>query len=291
MVKVVAEEELYRSCHLIFGKDLKVSRDFLKYLQLSGIKKAYRQKALELHPDLSCSQSRIEQQARTAQFVNVQQAYEHLLAYLIERDRGARVQSGSRRYTGRQKNGSTPSSSKQPYSVRPRESGKAPQQDTQSAYGYRFQSAKDKAKQSSLNMPLDPETLYKGAMPKCPLLFGRYLYYSGIINLQIIGKALVWQRSQRPRLGEIGCRLGWLSRSDALRVLTQRKDNQLFGESAMSLGLLTTEQVQHMMDQQKKLHKRFGQYFVEKNYWNPATLKEFIVMHKEHNTRMQHFCA
>ena len=291
MVKVVAEEELYRSCHLIFGKDLKVSRDFLKYLQLSGIKKAYRQKALELHPDRSCSQNQIVQQAKAAQFVDVHQAYEHLLAYLNERDTGTRGQSDSRHYTRRQKNGSTPSSSKQPYPTRPRWGGKAPRKSAQSAYGYGFQSTKGKSKQSSLNIPLDPETLYKGTMPKFPLLFGRYLYYSGIINLQIIGQALVWQRSQRPRLGEIGCRLGWLSRSDALRVLTQRKENQLFGESAMRLGLLTTEQVQHMMHQQKKLHKRFGQYFVEKNYWSPGTLKGFIVMHKEHNTRMQHFCA
>ena len=51
MATVVAEEELYRSCRIIFGRDLKVSPDFLQYLQLSGIKKAYRKKALEFHPD------------------------------------------------------------------------------------------------------------------------------------------------------------------------------------------------------------------------------------------------
>ena len=49
MAQIVAEEELYRSCHILFGKDLKVSQDFLQYIQLSGIKKAYRKKALEIH--------------------------------------------------------------------------------------------------------------------------------------------------------------------------------------------------------------------------------------------------
>ena len=146
-------------------------------------------------------------------------------------------------------------------------------------------------KQPSFHIPVDPETLYKGSMPKCSLLFGRYLYYSGIINLQIIGQALVWQRSQRPRLGEIGCRFGWLSKKDAFQILKLRKENQLFGESALALGLLTIEQLQHMILQQKKLHKRFGQYFVARNYWTPATLEEFIMMQKDHNNRMLHFSA
>ena len=128
-------------------------------------------------------------------------------------------------------------------------------------------------------------------MPQCPLLFGRYLYYSGIINLQIIGQALVWQRSQRPRLGEIGCRLGWLSKNDTFQIIKYRKENQLFGESALALGLLTVEQLQHMLLQQKKLHKRFGEYFVAMNYWNLITLEKFIMMHKDHNKRMQRFSA
>ena len=51
MATVVPEEELYHSCRIIFGKDLKVSRDFLQYLQLTGIKKDYRKKTLEFHPD------------------------------------------------------------------------------------------------------------------------------------------------------------------------------------------------------------------------------------------------
>ena len=88
MTRVVAEEELYRSCRLIFGNNLKVSQEFLKYLQLSGIKKAYRQKALELHPDVSCSQSHPLQQVKTARFIDVHKAYENLIAYLDARDKG-----------------------------------------------------------------------------------------------------------------------------------------------------------------------------------------------------------
>ena len=291
MATVVAEEELYRSCHLIFGKDLKVSREFLKYLQLSGIKKAYRQKALELHPDVICSQRQLLQQARTAQFIDVHQAYENLIAYLNERDKGFCLQSDSCHKPARQNNYSTSVRSHQPYHPRSQEFNKTQRRDHYSANKQFFKEKNGRKKQFSCHIPVDPETLYKGPMPQCQLFFGRYLYYSGIINLQIIGQALVWQRSQRPRLGEIGCRLGWLSKNDAFQILKQRKENQLFGESALVLGLLTKEQLQHMILQQKKLHKRFGQYFVAKNYWSPVTLVKFIMMHKDHNNRILHFSA
>jgi hypothetical protein len=291
MTTVVAEEELYRSCRLIFGKDLKVSPEFLKYLQLPGIKKAYRQKALELHPDVGCSQSQLLQQVKTARFIDVHHAYENLIAYLNERDKVYCLPSNSGQNRATQRNSST--------SVKPHKSGyskspefnKTQRQDHHTGNKHFFKARKGNNKQPSSHIPIDPETLYKGMMPQCPLLFGRYLYYSGIINLQIIGQALVWQRSQRPRLGEIGYRFGWLNKNDAFQILKCRKENQLFGESALALGLLTIEQLQHMILQQKKLHKRFGEYFVAKNYWSLVTLEKFIMMHKNHNNRMQRFSA
>jgi len=291
MATVVAEEELYRSCHLIFGKDLKVSREFLKYLQLSGIKKAYRQKALELHPDVICSQSQLLQQARTVQFIDVHHAYENLIVYLNERDKGFCLQSDSCQKPARQNNSSTSVRSHRPYHPRPQEFNATLRRDHYAANKQCFKEKNGRKKQSTCHIPVDPKTLYKGPMPQCQLFFGRYLYYSGIINLQIIGQALVWQRSQRPRLGEIGYRLGWLGKNDAFQILKHRTENQLFGESALVLGLLTKEQLQQMILQQKKLHKRFGQYFVAKNYWSPVTLVKFIMMHKDHNNRILHFSA
>ena len=96
MATVVAEEDLYRSCRIIFGRDLKVSSDFLQYLQLSGIKKAYRKKAMEFHPDRGFCQSLTLQQCMANQFIDVHQAYEKLVAYLESRDKGFEFNMSSR---------------------------------------------------------------------------------------------------------------------------------------------------------------------------------------------------
>jgi len=271
MAVVVAEEELYRSCHMIFGKDLKVSREFLQYLQLSGIKKAYRKKALEIHPDMGSCRNLILQQSMSHQFIDVHQAYKNLVAYLEVRDKGLGFIA-----------------TRQPSSLRKRE-GKAKRPGNNGAgSSKKFYNNNGMQQNPPLHdPPLDPKSLYKGPVPNCHLLFGRYLYYTGIINLHTIGQALIWQRSQRPRLGEIGRRMGWLNEQDTFKILQSRQDRQLFGELALRLGILTREQLHFILLHQKKLHKRIGQYFVAKNYWNRLMLEEYISAHRTHNSRVQ----
>jgi hypothetical protein len=176
MATVVAEEELYHSCRIIFGKDLKVSRDFLQYLQLSGIKKAYRKKALEFHPDRGFCQSLTLQQGMANQFIDVHQAYEKLLAYLESRDKGLECNVFPRPPSMRKGKNEV----KRPYQssafntkgfYRKRANGSQPKNNNGGQQNTSFNGP-----------PLDPKSLYRGALPNCQLLFGRYLYYSGLIK-------------------------------------------------------------------------------------------------------------
>ena len=43
--------EVFDACGLLFGPKVEVSPDFLKYLEPSGLRSAYRKKAFETHPD------------------------------------------------------------------------------------------------------------------------------------------------------------------------------------------------------------------------------------------------
>ena len=281
MATVVEEEELYYSCRLIFGKDLKVSPDFLQYLQLSGIKKAYRKKALEFHPDRGFCQTLTLQQSMANQFIDVHQAYEKLLAYLEARDKEPEFNISFRSSSIRKDKDEV----KKTYQNSTANTNRFYQKK---ANGSQLKNNNGGQQKTSFHgPPLDPKSLYRGPLPKCQLLFGRYLYYSGLINLHTIGQALVWQRSQRPCFGEIGRRMGLLNQQDTLKILRQRRDRQLFGELAQRLGILTQGQLQIILQHQKRLHKRIGQYFVIKNYWNTVILEDHIAAHRNHNSRVQ----
>ena len=91
-------------------------------------------------------------------------------------------------------------------------------------------------------------------------------------------------------MGEIGRRMGWMDEQDTFKILQQRKDRQLFGELALRLGILTQEQLQIILLHQKRLHKRIGQFFVIKNYWDDVLVEEYITAHRNHNSSVQsHF--
>jgi hypothetical protein len=122
------------------------------------------------------------------------------------------------------------------------------------------------------------------AIPARKLLFGHYLFYAGATNWQTIIKALVWQRTGRPRLGEIGRRLGWLTDHDILLILKRRKLSEPFGTSAVALGLLTDKQLRLMIFQQNRLQKKFGEYFIQHNLLSPLQLNELATRFTRHNT-------
>jgi hypothetical protein len=46
-----SHSELYHACRILFGTELQCSPEFLDYLQISGVKSAFRRRAMETHPD------------------------------------------------------------------------------------------------------------------------------------------------------------------------------------------------------------------------------------------------
>ncbi|MGP8153849.1 MAG: hypothetical protein ACLQBQ_06860 [Smithella sp.] len=77
--------ELFQACETIFGSEVKVSNDFLKYLQPIGIKTAYRKRAFETHPDRAKALGSFARDLNT-EFIDVRQAYEKLLLFVETKD-------------------------------------------------------------------------------------------------------------------------------------------------------------------------------------------------------------
>ena len=78
--------EVFDACGLLFGSKVEISLDFLKYLELSGLRSAYRKKALETHPDRAKTLGRDEAKMND-RFREVTLAYEKLIP--IVRNKGA----------------------------------------------------------------------------------------------------------------------------------------------------------------------------------------------------------
>jgi len=126
---------------------------------------------------------------------------------------------------------------------------------------------------------------YQGGIPSRRIFIGQYLYYSGVISMRQMWGAVGWQKIQRPRFGDIACKLRWLTPSDIQNILRYRYRGELFGEFALRRGLLSRYQLLVLLGRQKRLQPRIGDYFIERGILFPRKLDAVEAALKEHNRR------
>lgn len=251
------EQQLLRSCAILFGPELHLSREFLNYLQLSGLKGAYRKRALETHPDRLLSKDRLQRLGSMESFHAVRSAYEELLHFLQARDRYALKENFCRAVA--------------PSPFRAERASGGPPLYCNVIRGNSSYSA--------------TEHLYCGPLPHRRLLFGHFLYYSGLANWRTITRILTWQRSERPRIGELGRRYGMLQPGDISLILRNRIPFQPFGQTAMSLGMLSESQIRVLIFHQQRLQKKFGAILLEKGMVSQRELQQLLYDFSQHNMR------
>lgn len=88
MENTLTLDTLLQSCTVLFGPELDISPEFLDYLQISGIKSAYRQRAKKTHPDLAVRSTGDVREERPDSFLCVRESYENLKKYIQKRDDG-----------------------------------------------------------------------------------------------------------------------------------------------------------------------------------------------------------
>jgi hypothetical protein len=260
----VTQNELMNACSVLFGNDVHVSVDFLKYLKPSGLKAAYRKRAFETHPDRAMALA--EQAVRLEErFKEVNLAYARLTEFIaypwrftLDEVNAARkpAQTAARR------------KKKPAGSAKAGTGTRSSQQDIFRGFQEHF---------------------WQCDLPRKKLLFGRYLYYSGIISSKTLIEAIVWQKRQRPTVGRIAVQWDWLDQNDILRILSQRKPNEKFGEYALRRGYLNRYQLTLLLGRQRLLQPRIGLYFIEKKILNARQLEALINKMQRHNCRYWRF--
>ncbi len=120
-------------------------------------------------------------------------------------------------------------------------------------------------------------------LPERKLQFGRFLYHMGIIQWRQLIQALAWQKSGRPKIGELGVMQGYLERNSVGIILKSSRGNGSFGLTARKLGLLTGEEVRELLLRQKRQQKKIGQFFVEKGVLSGVDLDFLLEQLRKHN--------
>ena len=267
LIHIPSHRELIRSCHILFGLEVQATPAFLNYLQISGIKTAFRQKAFATHPDIVTRDSSLVTNCSSHSFQDVKEAYDLLTGYIHRREKSSHLHKpyGSAPFTRQNYSACNGNRNDTVFSSSARMSGK------NIPPGTGFQNNRTRS-------------FFQGTLPPYPLLFGRFLYYSGIISWFNISQALVWQKTQRPLVGELSRKLGWLTMLETMQILKNGKNCQ-FGETAVQMGFLSDLQIRSILLRQKQLHKKIGSFFLEHDILTPEELQFLIVQQRLHNAR------
>lgn len=252
MTNIYPETKVINACRALFGPRIETSRNFLASLQPGEVKSAYRRKAKETHPDLFFGKEPWFQKRQSELFQAVLESYTIVQEFFRQRDAPHRHASKYHAHHERRE--------EKPHAT--------------------TASARPESKKAD-------DRFSTGSLPLLHLEIGRYLYYRGRIPYGALIKALSWQRSHRPSIGDIAVRWGWLNQHTVHRILTVRGPFLLFGERAVHLGLFTPFQVRTLLAFQQTRQKKIGQYFVEHNLLTPAEMERMVAEMKDHNARIK----
>lgn len=246
--------DLFYACKKIFGHHVNVSYDFLKYLQPDGVKTAFRKKAFETHPDRAMSLDSPTEDLN-AEFMDVRLAYETLL-FFLETKNDAYLKENSFYY-----------------------------QETQDSFNEQtvHHNNKNKKNRHSPKNKAVPDHFYSGNLPPGNLMFGQFLYYSGLISWRTFIEAICWQRRQRPLIGQIAVSWGLISTRDVTRILNVRTFDEKFCECALRGGFISSFQQLALVGKQRKLQRPFGEFFVETGILSPPEVMKMAQKQQIHN--------
>ncbi|MCG8550039.1 MAG: hypothetical protein MI799_06530 [Desulfobacterales bacterium] len=236
--------QLFDACGVLFGPEVNVSIEFLKYLQPSGIKDAYRCQVFKTHPDRAAALGQ-DEALLNDRFKTLTQAYECLIG-AIKGDGRVLMQH------------SKPRAPEHPSGYR--KSPKAPEPKPGNDHFYS----------------------HKGAVPKRKLLLGQYLYYSGYISWNTLIDVIVRQRRERPQIGQIALNWGLIDSDQLLYILANRKCSEKFGDYAVRNEYFTQRNLLALLYKQKKLQRPIGHYLLKYGL-GPGLLEQLVKEQKRHN--------
>lgn len=128
-----------------------------------------------------------------------------------------------------------------------------------------------------------PRVYHRGDIPPYRLRFAQYLYYTGKIDWDTLIRSLSWQYRLRPKIGDLGTKLGFMDYEDINHVLRRKKSGELFGQTAVQIGILNPYDLTVLIGRQRLLNLPIGRFFVEQGYLSDRELEISLLEMTRHN--------
>jgi hypothetical protein len=249
---------LFSACRVLFGPGVPLDERFLAGLDIASVRRRFRKRATEVHPDRSavlCKHPAVLAEA----FKQVEAAYRTLCEHLA---------------TGRKMACRPPATPT---------CGTSPAKSAQGCEGP-FGGATDRKQAGTRPFPGDH--FWSGPIPARTLRLGEFMYYSGRIPWSELIRALAWQAQQAPRFGQLARSYGYLTPEHIFSVLTRRHGKERIGEAALRLGFLTNLQQHVVLMAQQRARGRIGDYFVRTGLVGAQEIEGLGRVLRAHNARV-----
>ncbi len=270
------DKQILKAYRLLFSHENNINIDSIKSLNIKLIKSAYRTKALETHPDRAKLLG-INEHVLAMKFNEISRAYKDLYEFICC-DRGPSTgfmkNRPRQRYTASQNNNSDRTGQKYTYSGK-KDKGFYSEKKTQGS--------REKNGPENTGEPKGKNTRW--IIKNHKLLFGQYLFFSGLITFSTLLDAIFWQRKQRDLYGKIALNWGIINPDDILTILRGRKPLEKFGDCALRLGFINQLQHRAILFKQSKMQKKLGEYFVKNGIISRGDLQRFLLEYKKYQMK------
>jgi hypothetical protein len=99
--------------------------------------------------------------------------------------------------------------------------------------------------------------------------------------------AILWQRQQRAKIGEIAQRWGWLSEMEIREAARSKYMGEKLGETLLRCQRITPFQLSTLLWQQRKSQQPIGRFFIENGLISEASLSRFLADLQSHNRKFR----
>ncbi len=124
-------------------------------------------------------------------------------------------------------------------------------------------------------------------MTKKTASFSQHLLNQGLITSEQMEKALAIQNKDR-LVGTLGLELGALTRGDLLKIKEfQEENNVKFGEAAISLKLMTSNQLKYLLDVRLRRKIRIGDILVKEGFIQKEKMYDALMEFEKYRHRLE----